>query len=540
MTLSMRVGLAQINSTLGDFSGNREKIVEYTRRAVEKHCDLVVFPELALFGYLPCDLLERDTIVAAQLKEFEKLRREIPKNIGVVVGLVTRSKKGKPYHNTAAFIESGKKPKFFHKQLLPTYDIFDEDRFYESGNTSENILTFRGKKILVTVCEDMWGWGQTWKSANYKMNPLAEIKTKLNLIVNISGSPFSKEKRSARIKAAKNCVKALKAPMAYVNLVGAEDEIIFDGGSFAVDKAGKIRAESVYFEEDLNVMDFGSLEGGSRNVSDDKIEHLHRALVLGIRDFAQKNGFEKIHLGLSGGIDSAVVLALAVDALGPNKVTSIALPGPFSADQSLTLARQLCKNLGTAFAEIPIVPAYETVIKSFEGSHGKIEFGVVHENVQARLRGLFLMAHTNSQHSLLLTTGNKSEYSAGYTTLYGDMCGGLAPIADLLKSEVYALAEYFNRQAELIPRGIIERPPTAELRPNQKDQDTLPPYDKLDLAVENLVEYAKEAKSPEEKWLLKAMYRSEFKRWQAPPILRVSSHAFGRGRRVPITNKGLF
>jgi NAD+ synthase (glutamine-hydrolysing) len=234
------------------------------------------------------------------------------------------------------------------------------------------------------------------------------------------------------------------------------------------------------------------------------------------------------------------VLCLAVDALGPNRVTSVALPGPYSADISLNLARELCRNLGSPLKQVSIVQPYESVIQALESSEGKIEFGVVHENVQARLRGLTLMAFSNKNHSLLLTTGNKSEYAAGYTTLYGDMCGGLAPIADLLKSEVYALAAYFNRQAKIIPEAIIKRAPTAELRPNQKDQDTLPPYDVLDRAVERLVVNAAPAKSPEEKWLLKAMFRSEFKRWQAPPILRVSSHAFGRGRRVPITNKALF
>ncbi|MEQ1877741.1 MAG: NAD(+) synthase, partial [Bdellovibrionia bacterium] len=335
-------------------------------------------------------------------------------------------------------------------------------------------------------------------------------------------------------------VKILRAPMVYVNLVGGEDEIVFDGGSLAVDSKGNVRAESVYFDEDLNVMDFKTLEGGSRVTPVEDVENLHKALVLGIRDFAQKNGFEKLHLGLSGGIDSAVVLCLAADALGPNKVTSIALPSQFNHEMSLRLARELCANLKSPFKTVPISDPYESVIKAIEGSEGALEFSVVHENIQARLRGLILMGFSNKDHSLLLATSNKSEFSAGYATLYGDMCGGLAPIADLLKGEVYALAEYFNRQTEIIPREIITRAPSAELRPNQKDQDTLPPYDVLDQAVINLVEKAKSAKTNEEKWLLKALFRSEFKRWQAPPILRVSSHAFGRGRRVPITNKGLF
>jgi NAD+ synthase (glutamine-hydrolysing) len=537
----MRVALAQINSLLGDFKHNREKIVEYTKRAQEKHCDLVVFPELSLFGYIPADLLERESVVAAQLKEFEHLHKSIPAGIAVLVGLVTKNKNGKPFQNTAAFLEKGKKPKFFSKQLLPNYDIFDEERYFEPGDVSQNILKFKGKRILVTICEDIWGWGQDWAGANYSKNPLAALKgERFDLVVNVSASPFSKRKEKARRDVIKKTAIFFKAPMVYVNLVGAQDEIIFDGGSQAVDSKGKLLAHSIFFEEDLNVVDFEKKVGGTREIKKSETELIHEALVLGIRDFTSKNGFSKVHLGLSGGIDSAVVLCLAVDALGPGKVSCLAMPGPFSAPESLQLALQLAKNLGVSIKDVPINKSFEAVSKSFEEGVGKTEFGVVHENMQARLRGLMLMAFSNRENSLLLTTGNKSEYAAGYTTLYGDMCGGLAPIADLLKREVYALASYFNREIELIPAQIIKRAPTAELRPNQTDQDTLPPYDVLDRAVEKLVERAKVPSSEEEKWLLKAMFRSEFKRWQAPPILRVTSHAFGRGRRVPITNKALF
>lgn len=537
----MRVALAQINSILGDFSGNRKKIIEYTQRAVEKHCDLVVFPELCLFGYFPADLLERDSAVASQLKEFDKLVKEMPTGIAALVGFVARSKTGKPYHNAAAFLEKGAKAKIFPKTLLPTYDIFDEARFFEPGDVRKNILKFRGKNLLITICEDIWGWGQEWASGNYTQNPLKTIKgKKLDLVINLSSSPFSHDKTEVRRETIKKTAAHFKAPLVYVNLVGGQDEIIFDGGSLVVDKTGRVKAQSIYFEEDLNVMDFAKGEGGSRKGPADDTEELHQALVLGLRDFVEKNGFKRVHLGLSGGIDSAVVAALAVDALGPGRVSAVALPGPYSAPISLELAQKLAKNLGITLKEVSIVESYETLAKALEKGLGEIPFGLVHENLQARLRGTVLMAYSNKEHSLLLTTGNKSEYASGYTTLYGDMCGGLAPIADIVKAEVYALARYFNRQAEIIPAGIIERAPSAELRPNQKDQDTLPAYDELDKAVNNLVTRGRGAKNDVESWLLKALFRSEFKRWQAPPILRVSSHAFGRGRRFPITNKALF
>ncbi|HEX4922665.1 MAG TPA: NAD+ synthase [Bdellovibrionales bacterium] len=537
----MRIALAQINSTLGDFSGNRQKIIEYTKRALEKHCDLVVFPELCLFGYFPADLLERDSAVTAQLKELDKLVQEMPEGIAAIVGLVTRSKRGKPYHNAAAFIQKGARPKIFLKTLLPTYDIFDESRFFEPGDVRDNMLRFKGKNLLITICEDIWGWGQEWASANYARNPLTAVKgKKIDYVININSSPYAHDKAEVRQETIRKTAKHFKAPLVYVNLVGGQDEVIYDGGSLVVDKSGKIQAQSIYFGEDLNVMDFGKGEGGKRQGPSDEAEELRQALVLGLRDFVEKNGFKRVHLGLSGGIDSAVVAALAVDALGPGRVSALALPGPFSASMSLELARKLAKNLGITLKEVSIVETYETLLKALDAGLGETPFGLVQENLQARIRGMILMAYSNKEHSLLLTTGNKSEYATGYTTLYGDMCGGLAPIADLVKAEVYDLAKYFNRQAEVIPAGIIERAPSAELRPNQKDQDTLPPYDELDKAVNNLVTRGRGAKNETESWVLRALFRSEFKRWQAPPILRVSSHAFGRGRRFPITNKALF
>lgn len=328
-----------------------------------------------------------------------------------------------------------------------------------------------------------------------------------------------------------------KAPIMYVNLVGAQDEIIFDGGSFVLDKNGKKILSCHQFSEDINVIDTDSYEVWHKPAKLSKVDELHRALVLGIRDFCEKTGLRKVHLGLSGGIDSAVVAALAVDALGPNNVTAIGLPGPFNSPRSLVLAHSLARNLGVNFKTVEITPIYDEVVRALEKGLDLSGFGLVHENIQARLRGLSLMAFSNIENSMLLTTSNKSEYAAGYSTLYGDMCGGLAPIGDLTKQQVYDLARYYNQQDEVIPLEIIERAPSAELRPNQKDQDSLPPYEDLDKSVTFLVEKSGLARSATDKWLLPVLMRTEFKRWQAAPILKVSQHSFGRGRRYPIAHK---
>lgn len=535
----MRVALAQINSTVGAFEKNAQKILEACDRAIQRRCNLVVFPELTLFGYWAGDLLERTSVVDEQLKIFRQLERKIPKNISVLIGLVTENpmKMGRRFRNSAALLEQGKKTKFFSKELLPTYDVFDEYRHFEFGDLSKNLTKIQGESVLVTICEDIWSWPDAKAGMTYPYNPLKKMKgKKIDLVVNLSASPFSVSKMKRRQKIVQNTAKYLKAPVVYVNLVGAQDEIIFDGGSFAVDRSGKIMAESAAFEEDLNVVDFDVKSGGTRPKQQSSIERLRMALVLGVRDFVEKNGFQRVHLGLSGGIDSAVVACLAVDALGPGRVAGYALPGPHSASESYQLAERLAKNLGIEFKSLDINSSFQRIEADFKATFGEIPFGVVQENFQARLRGLILMGVSNLKSSLLLTTGNKSEYATGYCTLYGDMCGGLAPLADLVKHQVYALAEHYNATTELIPKRIIDRPPTAELRPNQRDQDSLPEYSKLDEAVQNLVEEKRPAKNETEKWVLERLYATEFKRWQAPPVLRVSDHAFGRGRRVPITN----
>lgn len=536
----MRIAVAQINPVLADFQLNKEKILSFVHQAVQRKCDLVVFPECTLFGYHPFDLLERAKLVAKQEAEFKDLQKKLPKGIGVVMGLITRnnSKKGRPYFNSAALISKGQKPRFFHKQLLPTGDVFDEARFIEPGDFSKNYFTWKGKKFFLTICEDIWAWPDAKGHSPYRDNPLAKVKKqKIDMVLNLSASPYFIGKMKQREYVTQKTAAYFNAPVMYANLVGAQDEIIFDGGSFVLDKTGKKILTCQQFSEDINVIDLNTREVWHKNPKVDVIEELRRALVLGIRDFCEKTGIRKVHLGLSGGIDSALVAALAVDALGPAHVVGVGLPGPYNAPESLTLAKELAKNLGIDFKTVEISPMYEAVVKQLETGIGLSGFGLVNENLQARLRGLTLMAWSNKENSMLLTTGNKSEYASGYSTLYGDMCGGLAPIGDLTKGQVYDLSRHYNKQGEVIPQQIIERAPSAELRPNQKDQDSLPEYDELDKSVRHLVEKSGGAKTATDKWLLPVLMRTEFKRWQAPPILKVSQHSFGRGRRYPVAHR---
>lgn len=536
----MRIALAQINPTLADFEFNQEKIISFIQQAQQRKCDLVIFPECALFGYHPFDLLERSKIVEKQEAEFKKIIKKIPPGLGVIFGLITKNpkKKGRPYFNSAVFLVKGQKPRFFHKQLLPTGDVFDEARFIEPGDFSKNYFQWKGKKFFLTICEDIWAWEDKKGHSAYAENPLAKVKRqKIDMVINLSASPYFVGKMAKREYVAGKTASYFKAPIMYVNLVGAQDEIVFDGGSFVLDKKGKKILSCHQFVEDINVIDINTWEVWNKTPRLSATEELRKALVLGIQDFCKKTGIKKVHLGLSGGIDSAVVAALAVDAVGPGQVMTFGLPGPFNAPQSLSLAQELAKNLGVRFQVVDINSMYEGVLKSLEQGLGLSGFGVVHENLQARLRGMTLMAYSNKENSLLLTTSNKSEYAAGYSTLYGDMCGGLAPLGDLTKGQVYELARYYNQQGEVIPAEIIDRAPSAELRPNQKDQDSLPPYEDLDKSVAYLVERSGTAKTATDKWLLPVLMRTEFKRWQAPPIVKVSQHSFGRGRRYPIAHK---
>jgi NAD+ synthase (glutamine-hydrolysing) len=541
----MRIALAQTNSHLGDFAKNSEKIIDNIRRAKERRCDIVLFSEATLFGYHPMDLLERASVVKEQARYIQRIYQSMPEGVLAVFGAFTvnRSKHGKPYFNSALAVQKGQPIWACHKELLPTYDVFDDARHIEPGNMKNNILKFKGKKILITICEDIWAWpvAGSKRESYYEDNPIKKIKPKdVDLILNLSASPFFLNKMKNRLFVTRETVRYLKAPMVYVNMVGGQDELIFDGGSFALDSKGNVVAQAAQFAEDLIVIDFSIGEGSARPLVGNPVESLRQALVLGIRDFVQKSGQTSALLGLSGGIDSAVVACLAVDALGPSRVRALAMPGPHSSPLSLQLAKRLAKSLGISLRVVPVKKAYRQLLSDIEASLGAKKFGLMNENLQARIRGVFLMASSNRDGGLVLNTSNKSELAAGYGTLYGDLVGGLSPVGDLLKRDVYALARHYNEELEVIPKKIIQRAPTAELAPNQRDQDSLPPYPQLDDAVVNLVEKSKPAKTAAEKFLLRALVKSEFKRWQAPPILKVREHSFGQGRRLPIAHKATY
>jgi NAD+ synthase (glutamine-hydrolysing) len=553
----MRIALAQINPILGDFQGNSTKIIEFSRRALERRADMVLFPEATLFGYHPMDLLERPSIIEAELKVLQALIKKLPREIAVVFGAFTKNprKQGKPYFNSAVVAYRGKIIFSCNKELLPTYDVFDDARYIEPGDMRNNVFKFKGKRILLTICEDIWAWPQRSprgsRSATasagetvetyYPNNPLKKIRPgSVDFILNLSASPFFDEKFAKRKVVTAATAKYMRAPMVYVNMVGGQDELIFDGGSFAIDPKGKILSQSIFFSEDLNIVDLKTGEGGFRNLEKNRSEVLRQALVLGLRDYVTKLGFSKVHLGLSGGIDSALVACLAVDALGPHNVKAFALPGPYSSSKSLEYAAKLAANLGIEIKTIPFGGVYDDLVRTIDKALGQQKFSLMHENLQARLRGILLMAVSNIENSLLINTTNKSELASGYGTLYGDLCGAIDPIGDLLKGEVVALSKLYNDEIEIIPHQIIERAPSAELRPNQKDQDSLPPYDNLDKAVVSIMEGGKKARTSAEQFLLKALMKSEFKRWQAPPVLKVRERSFGAGRRFPVVHKAVF
>ncbi len=536
----VRIAMAQINTTLSDFKYNSKRILEDCHKAIEFGADLIIFPECALFGYPPMDLLERDSLVQKQNKALEKLVKKLPSQIDVLLGAVTNNKKsGKKYLNSAVLISKNKIAKIFSKELLPTYDVFDEHRHFEFSQIKNNIIKYKNKSILVLICEDIWAW-KDLNPFQHEKNPLLDLNKKIDLSIVLNASPYSLNKSHIRKQVAKKVTQKLKAPLLYINMCGAQDELIFDGGSFALNSKGKVTSQSLFFQEDLKFINLKKIDRKfTTPPALEPNEELRQALVLGLKDFVNKIGLQKVHFGLSGGIDSALVACLAVDALGPNKVCALALPGPHSSQLSFRLAQKLAKNLNIEFHKVDFNQSYKSLVADYEKTFGRKKFGLMHENLQARLRGDILMAYSNLNHSLLLNTSNKSELAVGYSTLYGDLCGGLSPIGDLTKGQVVELCQHYNVDHELIPNKIITRPPSAELRPNQKDSDSLPDYKNLDRSVEKLVVKQKPATTKTDRKVLELMYKSEFKRWQAPPILRVSQHAFGRGRRMPIAHKGL-
>lgn len=545
----MKIALAQINSHVGNFAGNLQRLLDCTARAKQAGADVVVFPELSTVGYPPRDFLGfRDFVDRAQAC-IEELARAA-QGIAIIVGSPTVNPvvEGKDLHNSAFFLKDGQIQQVQHKTLLPTYDIFDEYRYFEPA-TEWSVVEFMGKRIALLICEDNWNAGN--ENPLYPISPLDQLADQQpDLIINISASPFSCEHAPDRIEMMQANVAKYPIPFFLCNQVGAQTEIIFDGGSLVMSPDGDVYDELPYFEECLRVFELDKVISGEDARGEypkDRIQLIHDGIVFGVQQYFHKLGFQKAILGLSGGIDSAVVAVLAARALGKDNVRVLLMPSQFSSDHSVQDARKLAENLGIQYDILPIESIYQSFKDGLKASFWGTDFGLAEENLQARIRGTLLMAMSNKFGNILLNTGNKSEIAVGYSTLYGDMNGGLSVIGDVYKTEVYDLARFINQSAELIPEHIITKPPSAELRPDQKDSDSLPPYEILD---EILRIYIEEEQGPSEiiakgyepdlvKRILRLVNINEFKRYQTPPVLRVSQKAFGMGRRLPIVAKYL-
>lgn len=542
----MNIGIAQINAVIGDFPGNVKRILAAYRECLEAGADLVVTPELSLVGYPPRDLVFKSQFVPKCLQALDYLAGEV-REVPLLVGYVDRhhpAHPGKPFRNAAAWLENGQIRHRVWKTLLPTYDVFDERRYFEPGESSEPIL-WNGHRIGITICEDIWTENHLDRPF-YDRDPIAELSGKgIDLLLNLSASPFHLGKPLLRRAMIGGVARKAKVPVVYCNSVGANDQLVFDGHSLVATAQGRISSQFGGFSETCRVVDpFAPVENDLPLDSADA-EQLYQALVLGVRDYVTKSGFSSVCLGLSGGIDSALTAAIAADALGPENVRGLTMPSPYSSRGSVDDSFALAKNLGIRCDEVPIRDAFEAVKATMRPIFdGKAE-DVTEENMQARLRGLMLMSLSNKENHLLLTTGNKSELAVGYCTIYGDMCGGLAVISDLPKVKVYEVSRWINREREIIPWNTIDKPPSAELRPDQKDQDTLPPYEVLDGILELYVEHQLSAdeiisRGYEEstvRWVQRRVDFNEWKRHQAAPGLRVTSKAFGIGRRMPIVQR---
>jgi len=543
----MKIALAQINTIVGDFSGNLALARRVLERARKAGAELVVFPELTFAGYPPQDLLEKKSFFENNLDALHSFRRDVM-GLAAIVGYLDRNPNsyGKPLFNSAALLADGEIRQVTHKCLLPSYDVFDEARYFEPCKKAMGLFEFSGHKIGVTICEDFWNDADLFPHRLYGYDPVADLaRHKPALFININASPFSIGKPMLREKLLTHAARKYGTPVVMVNQVGGYDEIIFDGNSLAADDTGRVIARCPEFTEDLQVVD---LQGSNREIPYDSTplaEQIFRALRLGIHDYTRKCGFRQTVIGLSGGIDSALVACIAADALGPENVIGVAMPSMFSSPESVVDARRLAENLGIRFRVIPIRDMYDVYIRELEPIFEGRPFDATEENLQARIRGNILMALSNKFGYLLLSTGNKSEMAVGYSTLYGDMCGGLAVIADLLKTQVYEVSHWINRQSEIIPFSTLAKPPSAELRPNQTDQDDLPPYEVLDdilaLYIEEQLSLAAIVGRGFDPALVRRIItmvdRNEYKRRQAPPCLRITGKAFGLGRRFPIVQK---
>ncbi|MEM9274494.1 MAG: NAD+ synthase, partial [Cyanobacteria bacterium P01_F01_bin.143] len=554
----MKIAIAQLNPTIGDIIHNAQQIITAAQEAASQNIRLLLTPELSLCGYPPRDLLLYPRFIESLQQQLDAIAQQIPNEIAVLVGTVTanphaRSKGQKPLFNSMALLEDGKFQKIFHKCLLPTYDVFDEDRYFQTGDAT-NIFSLElpSKEHLnigVTICEDLWNDEDFWGQRNYEINPLVDlIKSGVDLIVNLSASPFTVGKNKLREEIVRHAVTRHQIPIIYANQVGANDDLIFDGNSIAVNKDGEIVARGKSFESDLIVLELdehknlSSLSADTEKIEQTEEAEIFQALVLGVRDYAQKCGFTKVLLGLSGGIDSSIVAAIAAEAMGKDNVLGVLMPSPYSSEHSITDAIALVNNLGIKSQKLAIQEGMTAYDQILEPLFAETEFGVAEENIQSRIRGNLLMAISNKFGYLLLSTGNKSEMAVGYCTLYGDMNGGLAVIADLPKTKVFDICRWLNRDSEIIPVNVINKPPSAELKPGQLDQDSLPPYEILDSILDLIISQHKSeveviaaGYEPEiVKRIMKLLSRAEFKRRQAAPVLKITDRAFGTERRCSL------
>ena len=543
----MRLALAQINLTVGDFEGNFAKMRAAAGAAAEAGADLTVFSELATTGYPPRDLLTQSGFVDRNLAQLERVAGLSTPSMGILVGFVDRNPVPgeKPLRNAVALCAGGRVLERRYKSLLPTYDVFDEARYFEPA-ASTSPIPFRGYRLGVSICEDLWNPREYWPSPRYRRDPVAELaEAGADLLINISASPFELDKAEVRRELVRQGARTHRRPFFYVNQVGGNDELIFDGHSIGIAADGAVVVRAREFGEDLVLYDVPDGAPVLRPVSGSVEAAAHDALVLGLRDYVGKCGFTTAVLGLSGGIDSAVTACLAVEALGAANVTGVLMPSKYSSAHSVADAEALAANLGIRALTCPIEPVVTgalTALGAIKADIDAVPDAMTEQNLQARARGALLMAHSNTYGSIVLTTGNKSELAVGYCTLYGDMCGGLAVISDVPKTLVYRLARYINRDRVLIPESTLTKPPSAELKPDQTDQDTLPPYDLLDRIIEAYVEKGQSVEEIAEQGIdaatAAAMVRkinaSEYKRRQAAPGLKISSKAFGVGRRFPI------
>lgn len=541
----MRIALAQLNTTVGDIAGNEGLVLEAYRRGVEAQVELVLTPELSLTGYPPRDLLLRESFIRANQAALERLAAAVGE-VGLIVGFVGENpvRPGRLLTNAAALLHRGRVVAIRTKTLLPTYDVFDEDRYFEPA--SENaVIHWEGRRLGLTICEDIWNDAEFGVQRRYRPDPAAAlVASGAQILINLSASPWQLGKEQRRCALLRSLARRHQVPVVYCNLVGGNDELVFDGRSLAFNSAGGCLGEAAHFSSDFLIVDTEA--SGDRPLAPLADEALlHDALVLGMRDYVGKCGFRSVVLGLSGGIDSALVAALAVDALGAENVRGLALPTQFSSAGSIDDARSLAENLGIRFDVVPIQGSFEALKRQMEPLFEGRPEDTAEENLQARLRGVTLMAMSNKFGSLLLTTGNKSELAVGYCTLYGDMCGGLAVISDLPKTWVYRVSRWMNRDREIIPSSSITKAPSAELRPNQTDQDSLPPYEVLDAILEAYVVEDRPAaeiiatgfSEADVRRVVRLIDLSEYKRRQAAPGLKVTSRAFGVGRRQPVAQR---